>query len=229
MKRHNLREKWAHLRVCCLLAVACLLIASVPVSAAIVGSKKSDQQLYADARNARESNDYLTAALNLYAYQQRQPEVYLNNQKHQQDVDETLKRLIYAVKFEVGIARDARNEGCEAAQVRAITTDMTPMHLPPYPSICQGRPSPDQVMFFMHFDFQPPCVVKTVGRYDTAEQIGLPNDSISSLRVGSNVRAVLCMHGGQTGTCEAFYADDANLSNNTIGNDQVTSARVEWR
>jgi hypothetical protein len=37
------------------------------------------------------------------------------------------------------------------------------------------------------------------------------------------------MHGGQTGTCETFYADDNNLSNNAIGNDQVTSARVEAR
>jgi len=49
------------------------------------------------------------------------------------------------------------------------------------------------------------------------------------VREGSNVRAVLCMHGGSTGTCETFFTDDPNLSDNTIGNDQATSARAEWR
>ncbi len=44
-----------------------------------------------------------------------------------------------------------------------------------------------------------------------------------------NVRVVLCMHGGLTGLCETFTYDDPNLSNNAIGNDEVTSAQIEWR
>lgn len=229
MKRNSLQVKWAHLRAGCLIGLACLLIASLPASAAAVGGKKSDQQLYDDARKAREGNDFLTAALNLYAYRERQPDLYLKNAKHRSEVDETLRRLIVLVKDDIAVTRAAEKEQCEAAKNRAGFNNQWPMYLPPLPSSCSGRPGPNEVVFFMHFDYQPPCVVKGIGRYDTAEQIGLPNDSISSIRVGGNVRAVLCMHGGSTGTCETFTFDDPNLSDNAIGNDEVTSARIEWR
>jgi hypothetical protein len=91
------------------------------------------------------------------------------------------------------------------------------------------KPGPNQVALFMHYNFTPPCEIKNIGKYDSAQALGLPNDSISSVKVGQNVRLVLCMHGSQTEPCEIFMNDDPNLGDNYIGNDQVTSARVESR
>jgi len=90
-------------------------------------------------------------------------------------------------------------------------------------------PGPNEAGLFMNFNYKPPCVRKSIGRYDAADAIGLPNDSISSVMVGKNVTLTLCMHGGQTGPCELFVGDDQNLSDNTIGNDQATSASVRSR
>jgi hypothetical protein len=90
-------------------------------------------------------------------------------------------------------------------------------------------PGPGEVALFMQPNYQPPCELKPVGRYDTAEALGLPNDSISSVRVGTDVTLTLCMHGSQTAPCELFAGDDPNLSDNAIGNDQATSGRVQPR
>jgi hypothetical protein len=88
-------------------------------------------------------------------------------------------------------------------------------------------PGPKQVAVFMDADYHSTCRVLSQGSYPSAEAIGLPNDSISSVMVGSGARAYLCRNQNLGGTCERFSADDANLSNNSIGNDQVTSLRVE--
>jgi hypothetical protein len=229
MKRHLSHVPWTRLRACCLIGLACLLAAILPADVTALGSKKTDQQLYAAARQARQNNDFLTAALNLYAYRERQPDVYLKNRTHQSEVDETLRRLINAVSDDIEIASGARKEGCKAAQVRGSSTNLMPMYLPPYPSACQGRPGPNEVMLYVDFGYSGACVVKPIGRYATAEQIGLPNDSISSLKIGSNVRAVVCEHYNFSGTCSTFFYDDSNLSNDAIGNDRITSVRVERR
>ncbi len=78
-------------------------------------------------------------------------------------------------------------------------------------------------------DYGGQCVLKDVGEYPNPGAIGLPNDAISSLRVGSTVQAVLCRDDNYGGFCETFTADDPNLGDNAIGDNQVSSARVEWR
>lgn len=87
----------------------------------------------------------------------------------------------------------------------------------------------DQVALFVHSYYRGQCIVKGVGEYPNPAAIGLPNDAITSLRVGRNVRAILCRDDGYGGGCETFTADDPNLTDNTIGNDQVSSAKVESR
>ncbi|MBI5305099.1 MAG: hypothetical protein HY868_23405 [Chloroflexi bacterium] len=93
-------------------------------------------------------------------------------------------------------------------------------------------PGPDQAAFFVDWDYKGQCVVKDIGRYDNAEQMGIPNDTLSSVKVGANVRVVICMHGGQT-DCVRVDDDNPNLSKSYLGpysmNDQVTSFRVEKR
>jgi len=90
-------------------------------------------------------------------------------------------------------------------------------------------PNADQIALFVDADYGGQCVVKGLGSYANPSAIGLPNDSISSIKVGSNVKAMLCHHDNYGGQCETFTGRDSNLSNNAVGNDQVSSVRVERR
>lgn len=49
------------------------------------------------------------------------------------------------------------------------------------------EPTADQDSFYADANFLGICVVTGVGDFPTAKRIGLPNDSISSLKVGANV------------------------------------------
>lgn len=97
---------------------------------------------------------------------------------------------------------------------------------PPPPSC---NPTADQIALFVDADYGGQCVVKGGGDYPNPGAIGLPNDSISSVKVGSSVKAILCEHDNYGGVCETFPGDDPNLSDNSIGNDRVSSARVEQK
>lgn len=55
-------------------------------------------------------------------------------------------------------------------------------------------PGPNQVAFYEHPNFQGKCAVLGVGRYKNAEEIGIANDSISSVKLGSGVWAVSYEH-----------------------------------
>jgi hypothetical protein len=92
-------------------------------------------------------------------------------------------------------------------------------------SIQACLPGPDQVALFGGFDYSGACVVKDFGGYSGPDQIELPDATVASLQVGVNVQAVLC--GNLTGLCETFAMDDANLSDNDIGNDQLTWLSIE--
>ena len=84
----------------------------------------------------------------------------------------------------------------------------------------------DQVALYVGTGYSGQCVVKGVGEYPNPGSIGLPNDSISSLRVGVNVKATLC-NNDNFDDCETFTDDDDNLTNNGIGT-STSSAKVEW-
>ncbi|MBN1136492.1 MAG: pre-peptidase C-terminal domain-containing protein [Anaerolineae bacterium] len=90
-------------------------------------------------------------------------------------------------------------------------------------------PTADQIALFEHADYGGRCVVKESGAYPDPTAIGLPNDTISSIRVGDNVQARLCRDANDGGVCETLAGDDANLGDNGIGHDQVSSAHVEAR
>lgn len=97
---------------------------------------------------------------------------------------------------------------------------------PPPPSC---NPNSDQVALYVDNGFQGQCVVKGQGDYPNPNSIGLPNDSISSVRVGSNVQVRLCEHDNFQGTCEWFSGDDGYLGDNSIGDNHVSSASVQIR
>lgn len=90
-------------------------------------------------------------------------------------------------------------------------------------------PQPGQASFYMHGNFVGPCVTAPVGRaFENSRALGLPNDSISSVRVGSGAQICACVDDFFQGGCVAFTADDANVDAE-IGNDRISSGRVTAR
>jgi hypothetical protein len=87
-------------------------------------------------------------------------------------------------------------------------------------------PGPDQVALFTGINYGGDCMIKELGRYPVASSIGLPDDSISSLKVGVNVHAVLYGDANYAGRKEIFISDEPNLQDHWIGDDQVTALRV---
>lgn len=88
-------------------------------------------------------------------------------------------------------------------------------------------PGTNQVALYVDSNYAGQCVVKGLGNYSNPGAIGLPNDSISSIKIGSGAKAVLCEHDNYGGTCETFTTSDSNLGDNAIGNDRVSSALVQ--
>jgi uncharacterized repeat protein (TIGR01451 family) len=92
-------------------------------------------------------------------------------------------------------------------------------------------PTADQVSIFQHASWGGICVVKGVGDYPTASSFTpLADNSASSIKVGANVQATLCDGANFTGVCDGPYtANDDHLSDEPIGNDTMSSFRVQSR
>jgi hypothetical protein len=88
---------------------------------------------------------------------------------------------------------------------------------------------PSQVALFEHENYRGRCAVREAGTYPAASAFGLPNDSVSSLKVGDAVWATLCRDDGHAGPCEMFDADRPRLAGTGIGNDTASSLRVDRR
>jgi hypothetical protein len=87
-------------------------------------------------------------------------------------------------------------------------------------------PGPKQAVFFQHENFRGDCVTKNVGAYDIWD-IGLQNDSMSSVRLGSQASVILCHDASFVGC--VFFPVGSNLSNlgtTPAGNDVVSSLGV---
>jgi hypothetical protein len=97
------------------------------------------------------------------------------------------------------------------------------------PETNKCTPGPNEVTLFMHFDYRAPCQTLSIGDYPYPEHFNLPNDGVSSIQIGTNVKAVLCSAINFGGTCETFTFNDPNLSDNAIGNDQLSSIRITTR
>lgn len=90
-------------------------------------------------------------------------------------------------------------------------------------------PNSNQVAVYVDANYSGQCVVRDIGVYPNPGAIGLPNDSISSVKVGGNVRLRLYEHDNYQGRTSSLTSNDPNLGDNTIGNDSVSSMRVENR
>src|SRR5215469_15972107 len=89
------------------------------------------------------------------------------------------------------------------------------------------EPGPNEVSFFKDAGFKGQCVVKEFGDFANSNAIGLPNDSISSVRVGINAQAVVCKDNDFKGDCILLTKDVSFLNDDQVGNDQISSAKVQ--
>ncbi|HNP87953.1 MAG TPA: PKD domain-containing protein, partial [Kouleothrix sp.] len=68
-----------------------------------------------------------------------------------------------------------------------------------------------------------------VGEYANPGSLGaVGNDNTRSVRVGSNVQALLCKDDNYNGGCDTFTSDDSNLADNGIGSG-TSSVKVQQR
>ncbi|MEP7355701.1 MAG: glycoside hydrolase domain-containing protein [Anaerolineales bacterium] len=88
-------------------------------------------------------------------------------------------------------------------------------------------PNANQAALFIFPNYGGACVIKEAGTYSTVASLGLPNDTISSIRVGANMVVRLCEHEFQGGTCENFAADTPELAGHPLGDNQASSAIVQ--
>lgn len=101
-------------------------------------------------------------------------------------------------------------------------------YVPPPPQ--PPPPPPGPVTFYEHCDFQGHAVAKGPGRYDIG-QMGIGNDSISSIRIPAGRRVRVYQHAGFQGAWKDFTGDVSCLVHHHMGwgrswNDQISSFEV---
>jgi len=92
------------------------------------------------------------------------------------------------------------------------------------------NPNADQIALYANTGYGGSCVTLGVGDYPNPGYLGsLGNDNAESIRVGSNVQAILYEHDNYQGRSETFTSNDSNLGDNYIGANSVSSVKVQWR
>ena len=94
-------------------------------------------------------------------------------------------------------------------------------------SVCNNpSPNSDQIGLYSDDNYCGTAKILGIGNYSNASNMGFPNDALSSIKVGSNVKTTLCKDDNYLGGCEVFTSDDPHLGDNGIGNDSVSSIQV---
>ncbi len=88
-------------------------------------------------------------------------------------------------------------------------------------------PKDNQVAVYDDWKFGGDCKVLNVGDYASIVTAAkFENDVVSSVKVGKNVKAMLCEHIDFGGVCQTFEADNEFLEGSQIENDRVSSIKV---
>jgi hypothetical protein len=204
--------------------------------------RESDNSLYEKYLANREKSPAV-AVMYLWAYIKRDPPDYVNNTNGYRDWAtkevQGLLNYINQPKSKLAVV-DAHLKSCgcypcDKCQLKASDgVGVVQKGLSQNPLGGTITPPPDTAIVCVDVDYGGQCKVLSVGTYNNASEIGLPNDIISSVMVGSRVKITLYVHGGLTGESILFTANDPNLTDNWINNvhqwnDNATSLIVEWR
>ena len=247
MYREMRHKRWLKVCLSMLFTLILFLTVNQPTSVASEKlNKLSDYTLYRVAFDAIQDDNPIWAVMYLWAYVQRDPPMYTyNTDGHKDNVDAQIKSLvnyIYGPKRRESLVNaDLDNCGCypcNKCQLRKSNSQYevgtTSHHLsqPPLSGVLQAPP--DAVAVCTEIGYAGSCQFLSAGDYDNANQIGLPNDSISSVMVGSRMKLTLYVHGSLTGPFITFTTDDSDLRDNSIDriykwDNNATSLRVEKR
>ena len=91
------------------------------------------------------------------------------------------------------------------------------------------NPRPNEIAVFEDEGFQGQCIIHNAGNFRDAVAIGLPDDFISSVKVGNLLRVVFYRNEDFTGISGVYNANDEALYYDDIGNDTVSSMRVDLK
>ena len=93
---------------------------------------------------------------------------------------------------------------------------------------CSENPSDTEIFAYSDVNFTGTCVkISKIGyQSPNMDKFGIPNDSISSIKVGSKVRVVVCEHNDYKGKCQSLLGNEGNLVNSYIGNDSISSIKA---
>ncbi|MFN0252008.1 MAG: basic secretory protein-like protein [Kofleriaceae bacterium] len=108
---------------------------------------------------------------------------------------------------------------------RSFTPPATKVPVQDAPACGAG---PDEVALFEHAEFRGRCAILRAGEFDTPEAMNIDNDAASSVQVGQNVRLLACRDRAFAGACE-YLSTTATLDDTSVGNDALSSARVDTR
>lgn len=95
-------------------------------------------------------------------------------------------------------------------------------------SCSNPSPNSDQVGLYTEKNYCGTAKIFNTGEWANPGAMGFPNDSASSVKVGSNVKAILCKDDNYGGGCDEFTGDDSDLTNNNIGT-STSSLKVQSR
>ncbi|MEW5869829.1 MAG: PA14 domain-containing protein [Chloroflexota bacterium] len=97
-------------------------------------------------------------------------------------------------------------------------------------SVGACQPGPDQIALFADAGYGGACVTLDVGDYPDANSLGaLGDNNAESIKVGSDVQAILFSQINFGGTLDTFTGSDSNLGDNLIGSNTVSSVKVQFK
>ncbi len=93
---------------------------------------------------------------------------------------------------------------------------------------CSENPADTEIYVYADANFAGNCVkISKIGyQSPNMDKFGIPNDAISSIKVGSKVRAVVCEHNEYKGKCQSLLENESNLVNSYVGNDNISSIKA---
>ena len=238
---------WTKIFYATIIALILLVIVSkpIPVASSKIFFLEPDSSLYEKYIANRQKYPAI-AAMYLWAYIKRDPPDYVNNTDGFRDwVRKEIEALLTYIDVPrrqmVTVNQNIRSCGCYPCSVCKLKDAGGSEN---YGVIGQGVSNPplsgtpmtppNTVIVCVGWSYQGQCRVLPVDVYNNPDQMGLPNDSISSVLVGSAVRLTLYAHEDLRGPSVSFMADDPDLSNNSIDqqyrwNDNASSLIVEQR
>ena len=214
------------------LGLSILLLASTNLPA-----KSPDQMashiLYINAVKYANDQDFIHATIYLFAYVQQNPPEYANNiNGHKTTVDNYLQFLQGVTRQKVNFLYEVETDINKCRKYPCNQGDLDVefgLEIPP-----PLAAPPDAVMVCTKPQYRGACNMLYVGNYRTHQSLGVDNDSIASVMVGSRVKITLYAHSIGSSPLITLTQNDPDLNDNRSSDKvpwsrQVSTAKVEWR